>query len=203
MDNSSIPSPSHDTESLLYLVCQLKQSYPIWSEIRSNISTIWLLLILSILLAHHGRINNHIHTITYCLAAFQHSSSLINLGIRCHHIRQSIHLPFELRCRCYPIWYTYCIVICRHLLWSIASCCIVYAYEVDKPTRHGMSYAYRSKLLFCNLQLQLTNKQSVSTLDHSVVYKWIRDINHAHTWDLFKLILFLLLLIRLWSTLAT
>ena len=198
MDNSSIPSLSHDTDSLL-LVLSSKAITSNLVEIRSNISTIWLLLILSILLAHHGRINNHIHTITYCLAAFQHSSSLINLGIHCHH---TIH-TYTSNCRCYPIWYTYCIGICRHLLWSIASCCIVYSYEVDKPTRHGMSYAYRSKLLFCNLQLQLTNKQSVSTLDHSVVYKWIRDINHAHTWDLFKLILFLLLLIRLWSTLAT
>ena len=163
--------------------CQLKQSYPIWSEIRSNISAKWLLLILSILHTHHGRINNHIHTITYCLVAFQHSSSLINLGIQCH-IEQSIHLHFELRCRCYPIWYTY----------------NIYRVIIYVPWRVGLSsLAYIDQSYY----LETYNQYQSQLLTICVVYKWIRDINHAQTWDLFILILFLLLLIRLWSTLAT
>ena len=143
MDYSSIPSSSHDTDSLLYLVFQLKQSYPIWSEIRSNISTIWLLLIPSILHTHHGRINNHIHTITYCLAitTFQHSSSLINLGIRCIFIQDNPYYLL-LRCRCSHLIYLY-----RHLpssyIFDLSHQAISYdtyhvvIYELDKPTRHG------------------------------------------------------------------
>jgi len=94
--------------------CELKQSYPIWSEIRSKISTIWLLLILSILHTHHGRINNHVHTITYCLAitTFQHSGSLTNLGIWC--LYKTIHIIYSFDVDV-PIWYT-CIGICRHLI---------------------------------------------------------------------------------------